>query len=204
MCVADNQLVKKGDVLVEIDPVDYNVRVDEAGASLSSERSRLAEMGARISVAKAQQEEMTSQAEGARINLEVQKKNLIQAELDIKKAAAATGSPGSQAAPGGTGHQAGRRSLRARRRSPAKNTRMSRRRADVAAAQVKVAREQLDEAVAARDAQAGRVKQAEVDIKRIEAAWRTQQERDPPGGDRRPLAGRPGETAGSDRCGPRS
>jgi membrane fusion protein (multidrug efflux system) len=30
--VADNQLVNKGHLLVEIDPVNYDVRVDEAGA----------------------------------------------------------------------------------------------------------------------------------------------------------------------------
>ena len=171
--VTDNQLVKKGDLLVEIDPVDYNVRVDEAGASLSSERSRLAETGARAAVAKSQREEMVQQAEGARINLEVQKDNLTQAELDIKKA------------------QANLEVQEARLRQAELDIKraddlfgkeaISREKhenvltaSDVAAAQVKAAQEQLNQAVAARDAQVGRVQQAEVDIKRTEAALETQ------------------------------
>ena len=174
VCVADNQLVKKGDVLVEIDPVDYNVRVDEAGASLSSERSRLAEMGARISVAKAQKEETTNQAEASRISLEVQKKNLVQAELDIKKAQAALEAQEARL------RQAEQDIKRANdlfakeavSREKYENVQTAR---DVAVAQVMVAREQLAQAQSAADAQASRVKQAEVDIRRGEAALRAQQ-----------------------------
>jgi len=171
---ADNQLVKKGDLLLEIDPVDYNARVDEASASLSSERSRLAETGARTDLVKSQWEELQQQAEGARLNLEVQQKNLTQSELDIKKT------------------QANLEAQEARRRQADLDIRraddlfskeaISREKhenvltaKDVAEAQVKAAREQLNQAVAAKEAQGARVRQAEVEIKRTEAALRTQQ-----------------------------
>ena len=124
--MTDNQFVKKGDVLVEIDPVDYNVRVDEAGAGLSAEKSRLAEMGTGAVAARSQLDELMQQAEGARINLEVQKKNLTQTEMEIKKAAGRPGRAEDQAAPGGTGHKKGRRSLQRKRLSPVRNTKMSR------------------------------------------------------------------------------
>ncbi len=174
LCVVDNQLVKKGDVLVEIDPVDYNVRVDEAGASLSSERSRVAEMGARINVARAQREEMADQAEGARINVEVQKKNLVQAEADIKKAQAGLEAQDARL------RQAEADMKRADdlfakeaiSREKYENAQTAK---DVAAAQVEVAQEQLAQAKSARDAQSARVKQAEVDIRRGEAALEAQQ-----------------------------
>ncbi|MEI8011371.1 MAG: HlyD family secretion protein [Candidatus Omnitrophota bacterium] len=51
--VTDNQPVKKGDVLVEIDPPDYDIRVREAEAVLAAEEARLAESKARINAARA-------------------------------------------------------------------------------------------------------------------------------------------------------
>lgn len=39
--VEDNQLVKKGDLLVEIDPVDYNLKVNEAEANLEVRKATL-------------------------------------------------------------------------------------------------------------------------------------------------------------------
>jgi membrane fusion protein (multidrug efflux system) len=174
LCVEDNQLVKKGDLIAEIDPVDYNARVDEAGASLSSEKSRLAETGARAAMVKSQRVELLQQVEGTRINLEVQRKNLIQAELDIKKAQANLDAQEARL----------RQALLDIRRADdlfAKEA-ISREKhenaltaKDVAEAQVRAAREQLNQAAAARDAQGARVLQAEVEIKRTEAALATQQ-----------------------------
>jgi membrane fusion protein (multidrug efflux system) len=66
--VTDNQSVKKGDLLLEIDPVDYDVRYREASSALSVERAKLAEADARIAAARA--------------NLDLQKANLRLAELD--------------------------------------------------------------------------------------------------------------------------
>ncbi len=51
--VTDNQAVKKGDVLVEIDPADYDVRVCEAEAVLAAEEARLVEAREKISGAQA-------------------------------------------------------------------------------------------------------------------------------------------------------
>ncbi len=66
--VNDNQVVKKGDLLVEIDPVDYATRSLEAKSALGVERARLSEAGARI--------------ESAKANLELAKANLKLAETD--------------------------------------------------------------------------------------------------------------------------
>ena len=70
--VADNQAVKKGDVLVQIDPADYDVKVKEAEASLAAEEARLAEQEAKI--------------KGADAALAVQAAMFKQAALDKKRA----------------------------------------------------------------------------------------------------------------------
>ncbi|MGO9950598.1 MAG: HlyD family secretion protein [Dissulfurispiraceae bacterium] len=72
--VEDNQLVKKGDILVEITPEDYNARLNEALSSMEAERSKLAEYQAKVKTAKAQ--------------LDLQEANLRQAEIDIRRAEA--------------------------------------------------------------------------------------------------------------------
>ncbi len=69
--VDDNQPVKKGELLVEIDPKDYEVRVSEAQAALEAERSRLIDAEAGIKAAEA--------------NLEVQEIAFNQAGLDRKR-----------------------------------------------------------------------------------------------------------------------
>lgn len=66
--VTDNQPVKKGDLLVEIDPTDYTVRLREASSVVSAEKAKLAEAGTRIAAAKA--------------NLELQQANLKLAEIE--------------------------------------------------------------------------------------------------------------------------
>ncbi len=172
--VADNQFVKKGDPIVEIDPVDYDVRVQEAGAGLSGEKSRLAETGARTAMVKSQRAELLQQAEEARISVEVQQKNLIQAELDIKKAQANLDVQQARV----------RQALldikraddlftkEAISREKHENVLTAR---DVAEAQVEAARQQLNQASAARDAQEARVRQAQAEIKRTDAALATQE-----------------------------
>jgi membrane fusion protein (multidrug efflux system) len=66
--VSSNQAVKKGDLLVEIDPADYHVRLHEASATVGTERAKLSESGTKIAAAKA--------------NLELQRANLKLAELE--------------------------------------------------------------------------------------------------------------------------
>ena len=70
--INDNQLVKKGDLLVEIDPMDYTVKRQEADAALSVERAKLAEAETRI--------------ESAKANLELARANLKLAETDKTRA----------------------------------------------------------------------------------------------------------------------
>ncbi|MDB6067903.1 MAG: Efflux transporter, family, subunit [Pedosphaera sp.] len=58
LLVSDNEAVKKGDVLLQIDPRDYQVKVDQAHANLTAATSRLEQAKAQFAVdqAKAQQE----------------------------------------------------------------------------------------------------------------------------------------------------
>jgi len=70
----DNQGVKKGDLLVEIDPLDYEVKVNEVQAALGAERARLLDAEAGIKAAAA--------------NLQMQETTLNQAGLDKKRAEA--------------------------------------------------------------------------------------------------------------------
>ncbi|MFH0753305.1 MAG: HlyD family secretion protein [Candidatus Omnitrophota bacterium] len=51
--VADNQSVKKGDVLVDIDPADYQVKLNEAKAGLGAQEARVAEAKSRVDGAQA-------------------------------------------------------------------------------------------------------------------------------------------------------
>jgi membrane fusion protein, multidrug efflux system len=84
--VTDNQSVKKGDLLIEIDPADYSVKVEEASSGTSAEKAKLAEVEAQISVAKTQIAELSAGLEAARANLELQEATLRQAVKDSERA----------------------------------------------------------------------------------------------------------------------
>jgi len=70
--VDHNQVVKKGDLLLEIDPADNDARLNEAASSTDVERAKLAESEARKKAASAQ--------------LELKGANMRQAEIDMKRA----------------------------------------------------------------------------------------------------------------------
>ena len=70
--VTDNQMVKKGDTLVEIDPADYEVRVLESRANLEAAKNQLIELQASL--------------DSARANLEAQEALFRKAEIDFKRA----------------------------------------------------------------------------------------------------------------------
>jgi membrane fusion protein (multidrug efflux system) len=70
--VNDNQLVKKGDLLIEIDPADYATRSREAQSLLGVEKAKLSEAETRISAGQA--------------NLELAQANLKLAETDKTRA----------------------------------------------------------------------------------------------------------------------
>ncbi len=86
--VDDNQRVKKGDLLVEIDPVDYEVRVNETSSSLGAEEAKIGEIAARVEAAKQRLSELRAGIEAAQADLELQEANLGQAGRDEKRAAA--------------------------------------------------------------------------------------------------------------------
>lgn len=66
--VSDNQHVKQGDLLLEIDPADYTVRYREASSVVHAEKAKLDEAETRIAAAKA--------------NLELQRANLKLAGIE--------------------------------------------------------------------------------------------------------------------------
>lgn len=82
----DNQFVKKDDLILDIDPTDYDVKVKEAWAGLQIERAKLAEIRDKVDTAKKQLTGIIAQMEEARANLELQEANLRQAEIDFKRA----------------------------------------------------------------------------------------------------------------------
>ncbi len=69
--VDDNRDVKKGDLLIELDPADYELKVHEAGSAVDAEKSRLADAEAGIKTAAA--------------NLAIQQVTLNQAQLDMDR-----------------------------------------------------------------------------------------------------------------------
>jgi len=83
--INDNQFVKKDHLLVEIDPVDYEVRLKEAQAGFRTERARLSELQDRVNTAKKQQAEITASLEAAQANVALQKANLDLARVNLQR-----------------------------------------------------------------------------------------------------------------------
>jgi membrane fusion protein (multidrug efflux system) len=137
--VENHQAVKKGDLLVEIDDVDYDVRLSEIGSGVNAERARLLENAGKVEVAKKQLSELKFRVDSAKANLELQEANLKQAEIDLKRA-----------------RNLFEKSAIARDRFDRASTSY-----DVAAAQVKATREQLSQVQASIDTQKTMIKQAE-------------------------------------------
>jgi membrane fusion protein, multidrug efflux system len=86
LLVQDNQSVKKGELLLEIDESDYNVRVREAEATLNEEKSKLDELVVKVDVARKQLSEQASRISSARAHLRLQEANLKQASADLERA----------------------------------------------------------------------------------------------------------------------
>jgi membrane fusion protein, multidrug efflux system len=84
--VSDNQFVKQGDLLVEIDPADYDVKVEQASSGVKAETAKFHEAEARIAVSKTQITEIDASIEMLRANLELQEANFLQAEKDRDRA----------------------------------------------------------------------------------------------------------------------
>lgn len=86
LIIKDNQLVKKSDLLLEIDPIDYEVKLREAAASLEAEKTRLSQIRDQVETAKRQLLETAAALDAARTNLELEEANLRQAEKDFQRA----------------------------------------------------------------------------------------------------------------------
>jgi membrane fusion protein (multidrug efflux system) len=71
VAVKDNQWVKKGEILVELDPVDYRLRVTDAKANLA--------------LAENETSSNYAQVEAARAALDSERAKLAQAELDLER-----------------------------------------------------------------------------------------------------------------------
>jgi len=83
--IKDNQFVKRNDLLLEIDPRDYEVRVKEARAGLETERAKIPEIRERVEAVKKQLSEIIASLEAARANLQLQKANLEFARVEFQR-----------------------------------------------------------------------------------------------------------------------
>jgi membrane fusion protein, multidrug efflux system len=136
--VNDNQPVKKGDLLVEIDSSDYDVKVGDARAAVEAEQSKQAELAVRVGVAEKQLAEIQSRIDAAGAALKLQEATLKQARQDLGRA----------------------RKLYDKGIFPEATLEKATTARDVAAAQVNAAREGMNQAGAALDTQRSLIEQA--------------------------------------------
>lgn len=141
--VNDNQFVKKGDLLLEIDKRDYEVRRREAQSALDAEQSKTAETARRIEVAHKQLSELIFRCQSAQANLVLQEANRRQAEADLQRA----------------------KKLFQRNVIPEERIEKAQTVYDVTAAQVQAARDQLRQAEAALVTQKAVITQTEAALK---------------------------------------
>ncbi len=101
LLVQDNQEVKQGDALVELDPSDYQVRVAQAQADLATAQAQLAQAKSQIAVdeAKADQQQaatVAAQAESERAAADLKRYETVaieavsQSQIDLARAQART------------------------------------------------------------------------------------------------------------------
>ena len=140
--VTDNQRVKQNDLLLTIDPTDYDVKVQEARAGLETEKSRLLEISHGVDAAKKQLSEVMASLEAARADLELQEANLRLAEVEFRR----------------------NELLYRKEVVPKEKYDQAKNSYDVAEAQVKAARDRLTQAEASIEAQRALVKQTEASL----------------------------------------
>jgi len=83
--IQDNQFVKRNDLILEIDPVDYEVMVRQAQADLDAQRTTLSEIKDSVDTVKKQMKQITAALEAGQANLELQKANLELAKADLQR-----------------------------------------------------------------------------------------------------------------------
>jgi membrane fusion protein (multidrug efflux system) len=148
--VNDNQFVKMNDLMLEIDPADYEVRVKDARAGLETERERLSEIRHRVETAKKQLTEIIASLEAAKANLELQKANLELAKADFQRT----------------------ESLFKKEVIPKQQYDNAKTRYEVAIAQVKATRDQAKQVEASLETQRALIKQTESGLPTQEAQIR--------------------------------
>jgi len=84
--VKDNQFVNKDEPVLDIDPVDYRVAVQEAQANLEMEKARLTEVQSRVETTRKQLMEIRASLDAARSALKAQEALAWKADADIKRA----------------------------------------------------------------------------------------------------------------------
>lgn len=151
--VTDNQAVKRGDVLVEIDEVDYIIKVKEAATTLNTEKTRLFEAQSRLEAAKKQVEEARAAINAAKATVDLQEANARQARIDMKRA-----------------ENLFKSDAISRERFEKTKTSL-----DVADAQLRASREQVKRLEASLDAQLSLVKQADAVVRTQGAAIKQRQ-----------------------------
>jgi len=145
--VQDNQAVKQGDVLVEIDPREYDTRQEQAQAALAVARSQLEQARAQVVVDRAQADE-------ANANLAAIEADAQQAAADWKRYESVESRAVSRRAVELAATQA---------RTTAARVEVARHQARAAEAQVGLAQARVDTADAGVPAAAAAVHQAELD-----------------------------------------
>src|SRR5689334_16181897 len=94
--VASNQQVKKGDLLVEIDPRDYEAKLDQAKAALEAGEARLKEAQTGVELTRANTQANVQQASGtvqqARAGVEAQRASAAAERTRVTQAGAAISS----------------------------------------------------------------------------------------------------------------
>jgi membrane fusion protein (multidrug efflux system) len=84
--VKDNQFVNKDEPVLDIDPVDYRVALQEAQANLEMEKARLTEVQSRVETARKQLLEIRAALDASRSALKAQEALAWKADADLKRA----------------------------------------------------------------------------------------------------------------------
>jgi membrane fusion protein (multidrug efflux system) len=148
--INDNQFVKKNDPLLDIDPIDYDVRVKEARAGFQTEKAKLSELHDRVNTAKRQLAEIVASLEVARANLELQRSNLDLAKVNLQRS----------------------ESLLKKEAIPRQQYDNSKTTYEVAVAQVKAAQDMVKQIEASLETQRALIKQTEAGLPTQEAQIR--------------------------------
>jgi multidrug resistance efflux pump len=84
--VRDNQLVKAGDLLFEIDPRTYQAALDQAAANLDETRDRLGDLAAQVKAAEAAVDQAKSRVPQAQSLVDSAEASLEKAQKDFQRA----------------------------------------------------------------------------------------------------------------------